>query len=124
MAVDGDVAPVPNLLRQEGGVAVRERGNMKLCVCVCFLHAEIQKAKINKIGDAAKAPLAYTYKMNLGLKKVYLRFLVRKPKSRARLKSDMACKGGDERHKHLSKFSYIYLTRRSQLFTAMVNLNS
>ena len=28
--------------------------------------------------------------MNCGLKKVYCRFLVRKPRSRARLKSDMA----------------------------------
>lgn len=31
-----------------------------------------------------------TYMMNLGLKKVYLRFLVRKPRSSARLKSDIA----------------------------------
>ena len=82
VAVDADVAPVANLLGQVGGVAAQAEGQSASRV---RRLAEAQADKAEAV--SAARPGAGPHMMYLGLKKVYLRFLVRKPRSRARLKS-------------------------------------
>lgn len=96
VAVDGDVAPVANLLRQEGGIAAQkgQGGGRRVRAGHAIAIGEGLGAQGAQRGAVPRSRPLFarpTHMMNLGLKKVYLRFLVRKPRSRARLKSDMAC---------------------------------